>query len=154
MERFRTKAQHMIREGQESRRTAAALGHRVAEGADAGQIADALCATWQAIDVALAPIVGSRGVAALYTRSLYLTGASHPWLAGLQEGAQGSMDLAALKPVFARQSRADALAGGDALLQNLHQLLASLIGASLAERLLQRVWDGPASTPSSQDTPP
>jgi hypothetical protein len=155
MEHFRIKAQQlMTREGQESRRTVAVLGHRVAEGADAGQIADALCATWQAIEVALAPIIGSRGVAALYRRSLYLTGASHPWLAGLQEDAQGSLDLAALKPVFSRQSRADAIAGGDALLQNLDQLLASLIGASLAERLLRSVWAGPGSTLSSQDTTP
>jgi len=132
----------------------APMARRIAEGADAGQIADALCATWRAIDVSLAPILGSRGVAALYTRSLYLTAASHPWLGGLHEGPQAGMDLAALKPVFTRQSPADAAEGADAQLQNLRQLLASLIGTSLAERLLQSVWAGPDSASTSQDTPP
>jgi len=144
----------MTGEGQQERRIPAPLAQRIAEGADACQIADALCATWRAIDVSLAPILGARGVAALYIRSLYLTATSHPWLGGLHEGPQASMDLAALKPLFARQSPAGAAEGADALLQNLQQLLASLIGVSLAERLLQSVWAGSDSASSSQDTPP
>ena len=48
-------------------------------------------------------------------------------------------DLVALRPLLARQSRAQAAAGGVALLQTLDDLLASLIGASLTEQLLGSV---------------
>jgi hypothetical protein len=129
------------------------LGRMNNASADAGQIADAMVTTWQAVDVALAPIIGSRGVAALYQRSIFLTSGAHPWLASLQDGVDGRIDLAALKAAFAQQTSADASAGGNALLQAFHQLLASLVGASLTERLLHSVWaDPPNSLP--QDTSP
>jgi len=125
------------------------------EGIDAAQVGDAMVATLQAIEAALAPIVGARGVAALYRRSLFLTAATHPWLAGLHEDVQATLDPAALKALMARQSGAEARAGGHALLQTLYQVLASLIGASLTERLLRSVWtDTFVTPPPVQDTPP
>jgi len=130
----------ILMERQEGRRAAMPLARRITNDADAAQIAGATVAAWQEIDAALRPIIGPRGVCALYKRSLYLTASSHPWLAGLHEGAQSAMDLAALKAVLARQDSADARAGGAALLQTLHELLAGLIGPSLADRLLQPVW--------------
>jgi hypothetical protein len=139
-------------ESQESRRIAAPLAHRVAKDADAAQIAEAVVSTWQEIDAALTPIIGQRGVAALHKRSLYLTGAAHPWLAGMHEGVQSTMDLATLKSVLAQQSSADAEAGGGALLQTFHELLASLVGPSLTERLLRSVWANSLSGPPAQDT--
>jgi hypothetical protein len=39
-----------------------------------------------------------------------------------------------------------------ALLQNFHELLVSLIGASLTERLLRPVWDIPPSGDAVQET--
>lgn len=141
-------------ESQESRRIAAPLAHRVAKDADAAQIAEAVVSTWQEIDAALTPIIGQRGVAALHKRSLYLTGAAHPWLAGMHEGVQSTMDLATLKSVLAQQSSADAEAGGGALLQTFHELLASLVGPSLTERLLRSVWANSSSGPPAQDTLP
>ncbi|HEV7912449.1 MAG TPA: hypothetical protein VGP22_01680 [Albitalea sp.] len=112
-----------------------------------------MVATWRSVDAALAPILGTRGVAALYQRSVFLTSASHPWLASLQDGVDGRIDLAALKAAFTQQSSADARAGGNALMQAFHRLLTSLVGASLTERLLHSVWSDP-SLPSSQDTSP
>lgn len=144
----------MSSEDREGRRIAAALAQRAGEGADAARIAEAVCATWQAIDAALAPILGSRGVAALYKRSLYLTGAAHPWLAGLHDSVQDTIELSALRPVLAQQTVADAAAGGNALLQALNQLLASLIGPSLTERLLCSVWADSSSGAPAQDTSP
>jgi hypothetical protein len=137
---------------QEGQRIAAALAHRAGRDADAAQIADAVCATWQAIDAALSPVLGSRGVAALYKRSLYLTGAAHPWLALLHDGVQHTIELSALKPVIAQQTSADAAAGGNALLQAFYQLLASLVGPSLTERLLRSVWADSSSGAPAQDT--
>jgi hypothetical protein len=46
----------------------------------------------------------------LYKRSLYLIGPAHPWLAGMHEGKQASVDLAALRSAFAQQSSANAAA--------------------------------------------
>ena len=127
--------------------------NNVSDDADAGQIADAMVATWQAVDAVLAPILGSRGVAALYQRSIFLTRGAHAWLAPLQDGVDGRIDPAKLKAAFAQQTRADARAGGHALMQAFHQLLASLVGTSLTERLLHPVWSAP-SISASQDTSP
>ncbi len=123
-----------------------------AHDASAAQIADAMVATWYEIDAALTPIIGSKAVVALYKRSLYLTGRTHPWLAGTHEGAQ-ALDLAALKPVVARQSSAEAALGSRALLQTFIQLLGSLIGPSLTERLLRSAWADASSGSPAQDTP-
>lgn len=141
-------------ESHESGRIAAPLASRVGRGASAAQIADVIVATWQEIDSALAPIVGSRGVAALYKRSLYLTAAAHPWLADMHDGAAAALDLTALKSVIVQQSSADAALGGNALLQTFHQLLGSLVGPSLTERLLRSVWADSSGDPPAQDTKP
>jgi hypothetical protein len=139
-------------QSEESPRAAAPpLAHRIAADANAAQMADAVVAVWQEIDAALAPIIGPRGVAALYARSLYLTSASHPWLGHTHESVQAQMDLAALKSVFRQQSSANAASGGNALFQTFYELLASLIGPSLSERLLRPVWGNSPSGPPAQD---
>ena len=132
--------------------TAAARRTLAAHDASAAQIADAMVATWHEIDTALAPIIGSKAVAALYKRSLHLTARTHPWLAAAHEGGQAAIDLAGLKSVVARQSDADAAHGSSALLQTFNQLLGSLIGPSLTERLLRGAWANPSSGPPAQDT--
>jgi hypothetical protein len=128
----------------------AACGH----DANAAQTAHALAATLQDIDAALAPIIGSRGVAALYQRSLHLAAKTHPWLAGAHEPAQVAIGLAALQSVVVQQSDADAALGSNALLQTFHQLLCSLIGPALTERLLRTVWDEASRGAPAQDTTP
>ena len=72
-------------------------------------------------------------------------------MAGTHEGVQTDMDLAALKSVFRQQSSANAAGGGSALFQTFYELLASLIGPSLTERLLRSVWATSSSGPSAQD---
>ena len=139
-------------ESHESSLIAATLAAPLGKGGDAAQIADAIVSTWQKIDAALSPIIGQGGVAALYKRSLYLTGQAHPWLAGMHEGVETAMDLAALKSLLAQQSSANAAAGGGALLQTFSELLTSLVGPSLTERLLRFVWPNSFSAPPAQDT--
>jgi hypothetical protein len=126
---------------------------RVSDDADAGQIADAMVATWRAVDAALAPIIGSHGVAALYQRSLFTTTGNHAWLAPLHGGVDGRIDLPALKAAFAEQRSADAHAAGNALMQTFHQLLESLVGTSLTERLLHPVWADPSTFPPQDASP-
>jgi hypothetical protein len=128
-------------EGRESR-WLTSLAHRVGLDVHAAQVADVIASTLVEIEAVLRPVIGQGGFDALYTRCLYLTGVGHPWLTPASEllvAQSTAADLVALRPLLARQSRAQAAAGGVALLQTLDNLLASLIGASLTEQLLGSV---------------
>ncbi|MDP3082928.1 MAG: hypothetical protein Q8N44_04445 [Rubrivivax sp.] len=117
------------------------------------QIGDAVFAIWEEIDDALTPILGPRGMAALYKRSLHLAASAHPWLAAADENDPPAVGPAALKSALARRSSTSAAAGGNAFLQTFHELLVTLVGASLTERLLRPVWSISSSGPSALDTP-
>jgi hypothetical protein len=130
------------------------LASRVESGADSKQIAAAVLSIWEEIDDALTPIVGPLGLVALYRRTVHLVAAQHPWLAGRDEGVLTDTDPAVLKSVLARRSSAEAEAGGNAFLNTFHELLASLIGASLTARLLRSAWEPPSSGTAAEDTTP
>lgn len=132
--------QRMAMDSQHGHLIAAALALKAGKGGNAARVADAIVSTWQEIAAALIPIVGKLGVAALYRRSVHLSGQAHPWLLALQQDNPTAMDLELLKSLAAQQSSADASAGGGTLLETFHELLASLIGLALTERLLRSVW--------------
>jgi hypothetical protein len=138
-------------DSQESSRLTAPLTHRVAEDADSHQIAAAIQALWTDIEAALQPIVGRRGVAALFKRTLHLAAARHSWLAPLMPGSDDAIDLSALAALFAAQAPAQASEAGSALFEIFRELLATLIGAPLSERLLQTVWSNSSSAAPAQD---
>lgn len=138
----------------QSGRIAVTLAQRAAEGADAAQVGDTVVATWQKIDAALTPIIGNGSVVVLFMRSLNLIEPAHPWLSGLDQDAKAGIDLAGLKSLLSqRDSETAAVAGGE-LLQTFYELLASLVGPSLTERLLHSVWEDSPSAPPAQDTSP
>jgi hypothetical protein len=120
-------------------------------GADARHAADTALATWRAVEAALAPIVGRRGVAALYKRSLYLTRSSHSCLLAVYESADAAADFIALHAALAQQTGAAASGASAALLETFHSLLANLIGASLTDQLLRSVWDDTSGGNAAQD---
>lgn len=138
----------------ESRRIAVTLKQLAAEGADLAQITDAVVSTWQVIETTLSPIVGSKGVAALYGRSLYLTSPGHPWLAAIYSKDETPMDFVQLRSALTEQDSAVAAAGGGAHLQAFHELLVSLIGHSLTAQLLRAAWDNPFDRPAPEDLSP
>lgn len=136
----------------DGRRWPAPLTDRVASDASAAQLADAIAALWREIDAALHPVIGHRGVAALYHRSLTLTAPVHPWLASLQLPAMpASVDAAALQAVLAQRTSAEAAAASMALFDTFRALLASLVGAALTDRLLHTVWAPTTGEPPAQD---
>ena len=139
--------------GLHPRRFASPLADRLADGADAEQVADAILAIWLEIDHALHPIIGHRGVAALHARSLKLTAIAHPWLPHSHRGALGAIDPSELKAALIQQPVAEAAEGGNALLHTFREVLASLIGQSLSDRLLRTVWAHAAGSASGQDIP-
>ena len=127
----------------------APLANRVQPGANAAQIASALIGLWNDIDDVLTPIIGARGVVALYQRSLQLSTPGHPWLAVAVKGGEP----ASLQTLLAHQSATAAAAGGNAFLLTFQCLLASLVGPSLTERLLRPVWAAPLSGPPLPNLP-
>lgn len=144
----------MPREDRDTGQEGPAVSHRGAGHGDLQSEIDKLCTALLAIDASLAPIVGARGVTALYQRSLHLTAATHGLLAGVQQDDPHSLDLEPLRQALAGQPHADVVALGNALLQTFQQLLTSLIGPSLTERLLRSVWTDSSSGSTAQDTTP
>jgi hypothetical protein len=108
--------------------------------ADTSQVADAVVALWLHTDKALRPILGHRGVAALFNRSVKHTAARFPWLGQDPQDALAAVDPSVLKAALLLQTADEATAGVDSLFQALHDLLTSLIGSSLTDQLLRSVW--------------
>jgi hypothetical protein len=132
--------------------TAAFLQGAVVAGVSSDEIAALVATTFQNIDQALSPVVGQRGMAALYKRSLHLSRPLHAWLPVVAEGADVDRDLEALTAALAAQTSMDAALAGTQLLKTFRALLANLIGDSLTERLLRPVWATFLSGPSARDT--
>ena len=138
----------------ESQQFASILTQRVGDAAPAAAIGSTLFEIWGEIDAVLSPILGERGVALLYKRSIFLAMHDHPWLAITHEGAHTAMHVEGLETAFAGQSNPDAAAAGQALLLKFHELLGSLIGPSLTERLLHPVSGFLKSGEPAQDMTP
>jgi hypothetical protein len=142
-------------DSRESSRFTAPLAQRVAGDADSRQIADAIGAMWSDIASALQPVLGHRGVTALFWRTLHLCATRHPWLTPLKTGsAEVATDLAEVTALFALQPPAVAMEAGSALFVTFRELLTTLIGIPLSERLLQAAWSTPSSAPPAQDPTP
>ncbi|MHB8745950.1 MAG: hypothetical protein ACYC7I_05380 [Gammaproteobacteria bacterium] len=128
------------------------LEQLVAEGAVAARIADTTVSMWRDIDAVLSPIIGQRGVLALYKRSLYLARANHPGLAAVHESALQAGEFAALQTALLHQTSSNAAAASGALLQTFFDLLTNLFGKSLTERLLRSVWGNTTSGNAEMDS--
>lgn len=138
----------MPTESEEGRQIATALTQRIGDTSDIAKIADAIIATLQDMNAALAPIIGEQGVVALFRRS-FIVCSKIPRLAGMYDSLLPAMTLAEFKIVLLKQSAVNALYLGENLLISLYQLLTTLIGPSLTAKLLRSVLQT-----SLSDTPP
>ncbi len=120
--------------------------HSESASSEATVVAVAARTTWTRIDVSLSTIIGRRGVAGLYKRSLSLTRKAHPVLAVIFDGALQPGDYSTLQNALAQESASVATAASEALLQTFSDLLTRLIGQSLSERLLQPILDNTSSS--------
>jgi hypothetical protein len=120
----------------QARGSTAALARLAEQGASPAQMAEALLDCWQRMHDALAPIVGQRGVAALYSRALHVTAKDHPWLAASPSNITGAIDLLALRNALLARHGAESAAAGDAFIDNFTALLSSLVGQALADHLI------------------
>lgn len=131
---------------------AAFLENTVSCGASSQEVAEIVGEAFQGIGRALVPIIGQRGVAALYRRSLHVAGPSCARISEPTEAAPIAMDIALLESELAQQTAAEAAAAGTELLQGFHVLLTTLIGPLLTERLLRPVWIKFWSGPPARNT--
>lgn len=120
-------------------------------GDDAAAIAGATASLWVAIDEALSPIVGRRGMAALYQRSLHLARAQFPWLPGAGQGPLAACEFDTLSAALAAQSNTQAAAAATALLLVFRELMSTLLGEQLTEQLLRPVLAHPSRGRAAKD---
>ncbi|APW40828.1 hypothetical protein RD110_20300 [Rhodoferax koreense] len=99
---------------------------------------------------ALTPVLGQRGLAALYRRTLTVAGRTHPCLLQALEDTE-PVSFQPLRRMLVQQSADTAAAATDASLETFHELLNSLIGRSLTQRLLGTLWSPEFSGSPVQD---
>ena len=131
----------------------ASVARRAGPYADGRATAFAALAVWRRMAAQQEPVIGARGVDALFGRALHLTGRQHPWLA--TEGVRGS-SAAALDHVqqqLATQQAAQATEAAQALLNGFTELLATMVGDALVTRLLGPAWDAPDQATAPEHTP-
>lgn len=116
-------------------------------------VAEAMLGTWHQMAARLVPVIGARGVDALFNRALHLTRAAFPWLAIAGEDDDGVAQLANFMARLEACDTATAAEVSYALLVAFTELLASLIGGPLTERLLGPVW-APAPQASEEESAP
>ena len=120
------------------------LAHRAGGALDAHAVAEATISTWRQVDSLLAPVIGTQGVDVIFRRALYLTSKSFPWLASGEEYGESAVLLASLKARMEQRCDDDIAEAGYSLLVCFTELLTTLIGEALTERLLAPVWDFPS----------
>jgi hypothetical protein len=136
----------------EIRSISTALARRAGPQANANEFADAVVALWRDIDAALAPIIGTHGLAALHGRSLYLASREFAWLkAESVESVLKEIDFNELRRTFSAQPMQDAQAAASTVFRCFHELLTSMVGVSLTDRLLHPVWDNSFGGEAAQD---
>ena len=123
------------------------LAQRQGDRAGAGAIASATQDLWREVGACLAPMIGARGVDALFSRSLHLTTRVLPWLGKPGEYREGVGDLAGFTARLEGCDPLRAAEASEALLVTFTDLLATMIGSSLAEHLLEPVWAATAPAP-------
>ncbi|WP_053076534.1 hypothetical protein [Caenimonas sp. SL110] len=126
----------------------------MADDATAQATADAAVAAWTALHDALAPVIGQGGAAALYKRALHLARVDYPWLAAAYEGAATPGNFSSLHAALAAQDTPVAAAAHATIVRTLNDLLSTLIGPSLTERLLKPASHLLSAGPAVQDVSP
>jgi hypothetical protein len=126
------------------------LARRAGEKPTALGVAGVTAETWARVAACLVPVIGMRGFDVLFRRALQQTSRAYPWL----EPVAHDSDVAPLENLRARIAEGTTTSASEAsyaLLVSFTELLSSLIGDSLTERLLGQV-SAPRLPASQQET--
>jgi hypothetical protein len=145
----------MTTQENEARRTAirGTLARHSEAIPDATAVAEAALRAWRGVVAVLEPVIGVQGVAVLFARSLLITGRAYPCLAIAGEPGEGATLFALVKARTEACEGPVALEASHALLVTFTELLSTLIGESLAGRLLGPVWESQAPESNLEMTP-
>jgi hypothetical protein len=91
---------------------------------------------WRHIAQQLCPLIGDSGFCALFGRAVHVVGPEHAWLAPHQSCRSPELLFASLEQRMAAVDAKRAAAANDTLLRTFTQLLATLIGEALTQRVL------------------
>jgi hypothetical protein len=127
------------------------LEQRAGSRPSANATSEAAATTWRLVEAQLVPVIGARGLDVLFRRALHQTTTDFPWLTVAVDRGGNAGPLPSLMACLAAQHTATAMEAAYALLFTFAELLATLIGESLTERLLAPAWARP-SLPSVQET--
>ncbi|MDD2309406.1 MAG: hypothetical protein PHH91_07465 [Desulfuromonadaceae bacterium] len=128
-----------------------ALVQRAGDVPDASAVAEAAISTWYRVAAQLIPVIGAGGVDVLFNRSLHLTCTAFPWLTIPGDHRDNIALFTNLKERLAGREPDTAAEASTTLLGTFVELLMSLIGESLTERLLISVWEPPSPTSAREN---
>jgi len=126
------------------------LARHAGKAPDAKAVAAAAAGIWSRVSAQLAPVIGARGVDVLIRRSVHLTSTAFPWLQLAEDHENDVPVLESLTTQLASQDASTAADVSRALLMTFTELLATLIGETLTERLLGPVWAPPPMAPQQE----
>ncbi len=101
---------------------------------------DAAINLWEQMAIQLIALVGEDGFNSLYTRSVFLSQSTFPWLAESSLPLWTDHRFANLKTSLDGQMPAQAVKASSLLLITFTDILASLIGEPLTARVLKTAW--------------
>lgn len=110
-----------------------------------------LLQSWRRIAQQLCPLIGDSGFCALLGRALHVVGPEYAWLAPPQSCRAPEQLFAALAERMAVADPERAIAANDTLLRTFTQLLATLIGEALTQRVLSSAMAGANPQASAQE---
>lgn len=114
------------------------------------EIAAVAADKWKQLDAGLKPIIGCRGLDAIYTHGAQLTAEDFPWLHVVDAHMRPFAGFEWLEAQLAKQEPEIAVAANATFYNNVCDLLASLVGAPLTERLLTSIFGGEESETISE----
>jgi hypothetical protein len=114
-------------------------------------VADTAASLWEKLATEVISIVGDGGFDALYTRSLFLTQSTFPWIAVGSLPLQTDTRFAALAMSLSDQTPAQAGAANRLLLITFTDIMASLIGEALTTGILRSAWSNVAADKNGKE---
>ena len=108
------------------------------DGEEPSERAAAAACVYERLSLCLTPLVGARGVRALFTRSVALTTGEFPFLAGVD--AEQSVAVDTLRAALQGQEAEAILHGATALFGAFLWLLATYVGEQLTAQVLRSAW--------------
>jgi len=115
---------------------------------DAAAIVGATLTVWHGFTVKLEPVIGARGVEALWSRSLQKAAQAFPWLPPVLEPERKGPG-----PLLEARDPVEVTEACVGLLTLFVELLASLIGNALSGQLLNAIWIRPRTAPQQEPKP-